>query len=189
MDGARMRQEECMNPMIALALALAALTTTGTAPSEHEPTRWHVEVRDVKTDRASMTMDPKSGRLVASFDVDQNAGPVWNGDGIPYVDPQSIVFPSPSKEGAGSARTLTLHTGLEVSIDGTDEAPVLHAKDVDLIDFTQHMVMDTYVTLPRTIEMKLDTPIRAESVGKIVGGYTKGDSRHRRMRFFVVSRS
>lgn len=177
-----------MNATIALSLAIAAIMTSGAAKAEVQTAHWHVEVREARYDRTSDKVDPKAGSLVAQFDLDQNGLPVRAGESIPYVDPESVIFPANHKDGEGFVRTLTLKTGLEVRIDGTAEAPVLHAKDVTLLGFYQQMAAGTFVTLPQTSETKLDTPMNVESVPSVVGGYTKGAGRDARVRFYVVNR-
>lgn len=173
---------------LTIALAMAAVAATGSVTSEHRPARWHVEVRETDYDRASGKVDPKAGSLVAQFDLDQNGDTIHAGKSIPYVDPESVIFPANHKEGEGSARVLTLRTGLEVRVDGTAEAPVLHAKDVTLLGFYQQLAAGTYVTLPQTSETKLDTPMNVESVPVVVGGYTNGSGRTEKVRFYVVNR-
>lgn len=170
-----------------IALAAAAVAASGPA-AEHGPTRWHVEVREADYHRATGRVDAKAGSLVAQFDLDQNGDTIHAGESIPYVDPESVIFPANHKDGEGSVRALTLRTGLEVRIDGTDEAPVLHARDVTLLGFYQQMAAGTFVTLPQTSETKLDTPMNVESVPVVVGGYTKGSGRTEKVRFYVVNR-
>lgn len=176
---------------IMLATALAAIATSAAPAPDHEtvPVKWHVEVRDVPSDRASVALDPKSGRLVAAMDVDQNGSSVHKGESIPYVDPESVMFHTEADgSGNGSVKTLVLRTGLQVSVDGTAQAPVLHVKDVDLVEFYQQIAMGTYVTLPRTKERVLDTPVRLQQSAGVAGGYTMGDKGPAMVRFFVLTR-
>lgn len=176
-----------MHTIIAAAIATAAVA--GATDEAPRSTGWRVEVRDVSSERAEYPLDPKAGRLVASFDVDQGGRPMRKGDDIPYVDPESVFLPKVKRpDGSTPVGTKTLHSGLTVSIDSNGIQPVLHVRDVDLVGFDQYMALHTYVTAPRTHEYVLDAPIPLAAGVNVVGGYTMRPRDGATTRFFTIAK-
>lgn len=181
-----MLQEECMS--ITIALALAAVTSVGPAAPHDGTGRWRVEIRDVDSTRNVRDIDPRSGTLVAKVDLDQNGTSMHAGEDVPYVDVQSMEMITDEDGRLQSSDPRMLRTGIEVSIDGTAEAPVLHAKDVSLIGESQHMVMGTMITMPRTRETGMSMTIAKTSNRVMVGGYYNRSSKPSTVRYYFVSR-
>lgn len=174
-----------MNITIALAIAAAA---SGTPAEQREPTRWHVEVRDLPSAHVPDSIDPVSGTLVAAFDLDRSTTSKHGGETVPYMDVESLHLTKGPDGRVRSGDVRMLNTGIEIGVVGTADAPVLHAEDVVLTGFSEHEALGTSMNLPMTSIHRIAAPLAGISGPAVVGAYANMPSKPSTVRFYVVTK-
>lgn len=173
---------------ITIALAMAAAAASGATVEQREPTRWHVEVRDLPSDHVPDSIDPVSGTLVAAFDLDRGTTPKHGGETVPYMDVESLHLTKGPDDRVRSEEVRMLNTGIEIGVGGTADAPVLSAEDVVLTGFSKHEALGTSMNLPMTSVSGITASLTGISGPTVVGAYANMPSKPSTVRFYVVSR-
>lgn len=174
--------------LLAAAGSIAAPAGARTGVQHPSPV-WHVEVREMTDDEASVVRGgTTAGRRIAQYDI-REGEVLRSGGSITYAGIPDT--PTPEDVIRRYEARAVVETGTTITIAREDHAPTIRVDHVALTGFTPVEVFDTHYVLAATSRSSFESMLRSDGRPVIVGSYRVPQADGSRgvgpMRVYIVS--